>query len=60
MQAGKQAGDTKAAALPGELAAKRAEVADAIDTAEARRKKAADALAEAEGALRQAARAAKG
>ena len=45
---------TKAAALPGELAAKRAEVADAIDTAEARRRKAADALAEAEGGLRAA------
>ena len=44
----------QASALPGELAAKREEVADAIDTAEDRRRAAADALAAAEAALRQA------
>ena len=43
-----------ASALPGLLAAKRAEVAEAIDTGEARRRSAADALALAETALRQA------
>ncbi len=43
-----------AASLPGELAAKRAEVADAIDTAEARRQAASDALALCVTALRQA------
>ena len=40
--------------LPGELAAKRAEIGDAIATAEVRRRQAADALAGAEAALRQA------
>ncbi len=43
-----------AAAAPAEIAAKRSELADAIDVAEARRKKAADRLAEAETALRAA------
>ena len=43
-----------ASALPGELAAKRAEVTDAIETAETRRRAAADALTTAEVALRQA------
>ena len=39
---------------PDEIAAKRAELADAIDEAEGRRKEAADKLAEAETALRDA------
>ncbi len=43
-----------ASELPAELAAKRSEVADAIEVAEARRKDAADALALAEAALRSA------
>ena len=42
------------AALPGELAAKRAEIGEAIETAEVRRRGAADALAGAEAGLRQA------
>jgi chromosome segregation protein len=42
-----------ASALPGELAAKRAEVLEAIDTAELRRRAAADALTVSEAALRQ-------
>jgi len=42
----------EASAAPAEIAAKRAEVAEAIDTAEARRKASADKLAEAENALR--------
>ena len=53
-RAGAAAELATAAALPGELAAKRAEVAGAIDGVEARRRAAADALAAAEGALRQA------
>ena len=53
-RAGAAAELATAAALPGELAAKRAEVAEAIDSAEARRRGAADALAVAETALRQA------
>ena len=44
-----------AGAAPAEIAAKRAELADAIDAAEARRRTAADRLAEAETALRDAA-----
>ena len=43
-----------ASAAPAEIAAKRAELSDAIETAEARRRAAADRLAEAETALRQA------
>ncbi|WP_347313575.1 chromosome segregation protein SMC [Defluviimonas sp. SAOS-178_SWC] len=43
-----------ASAAPAEIAAKRAELTDAIDTAEARRRASADRLAEAETALRQA------
>ena len=43
-----------ALAAPEEIAARRAELSDAIDTAEARRRAAADALAEAETALREA------
>ncbi len=43
-----------ATAAPEEIAAKRAELADAIDTAETRRKAAADILATAETALRAA------
>jgi chromosome segregation protein len=43
-----------ASSAPAEIAAKRAELSDAIDTAEARRKAAADRLAEAETALRRA------
>ncbi|MGL4236028.1 chromosome segregation protein SMC [Tabrizicola sp.] len=39
---------------PEEIAAKRGELVEAIETAEGRRRKAADALAEAEGALREA------
>ena len=46
-----------ASSAPAEIAAKRAELSDAIDKAEARRKAAADRLAEAESALRQAAEA---
>ena len=42
------------ATLPAELAAKRDEIADAIEAAEARRRAAADALAAAEAALRRA------
>jgi len=42
----------EASAGPEEIAAKRAELTDAIDTAEARRARAADMLAEAETALR--------
>ena len=44
-----------ASSAPAEIAAKRAELSDAIDKAEARRKTAADRLAEGETALRQAA-----
>ncbi len=43
-----------ATAAPVEIAAKRGELADAIDQAETRRKKASDVLAEAENALRVA------
>ena len=43
-----------ASSAPAEIAAKRAELSDAIDTAEARRRAAADRLAEAENALRAA------
>jgi len=43
-----------ATAAPVEIAAKRGELADAIDEAETRRKKASDILAEAENALREA------
>ncbi len=43
-----------ASAAPAEIAAKRAELNDAIETAEARRRASADKLAEAEAALRQA------
>ncbi|MFQ1699263.1 chromosome segregation protein SMC [Loktanella agnita] len=43
-----------ATAAPEEIAAKRAELADAIDEAETRRKAAADKLAEAENLLREA------
>ena len=43
----------EAAAAPGEIAAQRAELADAIDAAEGRRKAAADVLAEAETRLRE-------
>ena len=43
-----------ASAAPEEIAAKRSELSDAIDTAEERRRHAADALAEAETALRAA------
>ncbi|MBC7142810.1 MAG: chromosome segregation protein SMC, partial [Rhodobacteraceae bacterium] len=43
-----------ASAAPAEIAAKRAELTDAIDTAEARRRASADRLAEAETALRRA------
>ncbi|MBS0572964.1 MAG: chromosome segregation protein SMC [Proteobacteria bacterium] len=44
-----------ASAAPAEIAAKRAELSDAIDTAEARRRAASDRLAEGEAALRAAA-----
>ncbi len=44
----------EAGAAPAEIAAKRAELSEAIDSAEARRKNAADRLAEGETALRQA------
>ncbi|MCV2872087.1 chromosome segregation protein SMC [Defluviimonas sp. WL0050] len=44
----------EASAAPAEIAAKRAELTDAIDTAETRRRAAADRLAEAETMLRQA------
>ncbi|WP_333712673.1 chromosome segregation protein SMC [Yoonia sp.] len=44
----------EANAAPTEIAAKRAELADAIDAAEARRKASADKLAAADGALREA------
>jgi chromosome segregation protein len=44
----------EASAAPEEIAAKRAELADAIDEAETRRKAAADKLAEADSALRDA------
>ena len=44
----------EADAAPEEIAAKRAELADAIDEAEGRRKTAADALASGETALREA------
>jgi len=44
----------EAQSAPAEIAAKRDELADAIDEAEARRKQSADALAEAETALREA------
>ena len=43
-----------ASSAPAEIAAKRAELTDAIDVAEVRRKAAADRLAEGEGALRAA------
>ncbi len=43
-----------ASAAPAEIAAKRAELTDAIDTAETRRRASADRLAEAETALRRA------
>ncbi|OYX45012.1 MAG: chromosome segregation protein SMC [Rhodobacterales bacterium 32-67-9] len=43
-----------ASAAPAEIAAKHAELTDAIDTAETRRRASADRLAEAETALRQA------
>ncbi len=46
-----------AAEAPAELAARRAELSEAIEVAEARRRKAADRLAEAETALRAAAEA---
>ena len=46
-----------ASSAPAEIAAKRAELSDAIDKAEDRRKTAADRLAEAESTLRQAAEA---
>ena len=46
---------TEATAAPEEIAAKRAELADASDAAEIRRKASADSLAEAETALRNAA-----
>ncbi len=45
---------TEATAAPDEIAAKRAELADAIDEAETRRKASADKLAEAETVLRDA------
>jgi chromosome segregation protein len=45
---------TEATAAPEEIAAKRAELADAIDEAEVRRKGSADKLAEADTALRDA------
>src|SRR5690606_13796964 len=45
---------TAASAAPAEIAAKHAELSEAIDTAEARRRAAADRLAEAETALREA------
>ena len=44
----------EASAAPAEITAKRGELTDAIDTAEARRNSASDALAEAETALRAA------
>ena len=40
--------------VPGEIAAKRADLADALERAETRRRQASDALAEAEAALRRA------
>jgi chromosome segregation protein len=43
-----------ASAAPGEIAARRADLAQALDVAETRRRKAADVLAGAEGALRAA------
>ena len=46
---------TEALEVPEELAARREDLSDAIDTAEARRAAASDALAAAEGALRDAA-----
>ena len=45
---------TEATAAPEEIAAKRAELADAIDEAEVRRKASADKLAEADSLLREA------
>ncbi len=45
---------TRALAVPAELSARRLQMADAIEVAEARRRKAADVLAEGEAALRSA------
>ena len=49
-----EGGLKSASSAPAEIAAKRAELTEAIDVAEARRRKAADRLAEAETALRAA------
>ena len=53
-QAETQAELARATAVPAELGLRRAQMADAIDTAGARRRKAADVLAGGEGALRSA------